>query len=178
MSLDDSSRIDSKVQNSSPLTSESPALNPQADQNRRYPLRSRKELDRFSFTKPSTNVVYPISDFVSYHRLSKAHLGFALQLSFMSIPSHFQEDLEDPKWKSAMVEEMKAPQKNSTWEMIEFPMGKKTIGCKWVFSEKYQANGTINIYKARLVPKGYGIDYQETFAPVDKMNTIKIILKV
>ena len=61
-------------------------------------------------------------------------------------------------------------------------MGKKTIGCKWVFSEKYKANGTIDIYKARLVAKGYtqiyGIDYQETFVLVAKMNTIKIILKV
>ena len=110
----DSSRIDYEVQNSLPLTSESTTLNPQADQRRRYPLRSYKELDKFGFSKPSSNVVYPISVFVSYHRLCKAHLGFALQLSSMTFPSHFQEALEDPKWKSAMVEEMKALQKNCT----------------------------------------------------------------
>ena len=114
MPSDDPSKIDSEVQNSSPLTSESIALNPQSDQRRRYPLCSHKEPDKFGFSKPSSNVVYPISDFVSYHRLSKAHLGFALQFSSMSIPSHFQEALEDPKWKSAMVEEMKAFQKNCT----------------------------------------------------------------
>ena len=180
MPSDDSSRIDSEIQNSSPLTSESIALNHQADQRRWYPLRSHKELDRFGFWKPSSNVVYPISDFVSYHRLSKAHLGFALQLSFTSIPSHFQEALEDPKWKSIMVEEMKALQKNCTWEMVELPMGKKTIGCKWVFSMKYKSDGTIDRYKARLVAKGYvqnyEIDYQETFAPVAKMNTFRVIL--
>ena len=88
MPSDDSSRIDSKVQNSSPLTSKSTALKPQVDQSRRYPLRSHKELDSFGFSKPSSNVVYPISNFVSYHWLSKAHLDFALQLSSMSIPSH------------------------------------------------------------------------------------------
>ena len=75
----------------------------------------------------------------------------------MSIPSHFQEALEDPKWKSVMVEEMKALQ------MVDLPMGKKTIGCKWVFSVKYKSDGTIDRYKARLVAKGYaqtyGIDY-------------------
>ena len=61
----------------------------------------------------------------------------------MSIPSHFQEALEDLKWISAMVEEMKALQKNCTWEMVELSMGKKTIECKWVFLVKYKSNGTI-----------------------------------
>ena len=77
----------------------------------------------------------------------------------MSIPSHFQEALEDPKWKSAMVEEMKAFQKNCTWEMVELPIGKKTIGCKWVFSVKYKSDGTIDRYKARLVAKEYAHTY-------------------
>ena len=105
---DDSSRIDYEVQKFSPLMSKSTALKPQDDQSRRYPLRSRKEPDRFGISKPSSNVVYPISNLVSYHCLSKAHHGFALQLSFVSNPRHFQKALEDPKWKSAMVEEMKA----------------------------------------------------------------------
>ena len=100
----------------------------------------------------------------------------------MSIPSHFQEALEDPKWKFAMVEEMKALQKNSTWEMVELPMGKKIIGCKWVFLMKYKSDGTIDGYKARLVAKGYtqtyGIDYQETFAPIAKMDIVIIILSL
>ena len=64
--------------------------------------------------------------------------------------------------------------------MVELPIGKKTIGCKSVFSVKYNSNGTINRYKARLVAKGYaqtyGIDYQKTFAPIAKMNNVKVIL--
>ena len=57
-------------------------------------------------------------------------------------------------------------------------MGKKAIRCKWVFSMKYKLDGTINRYKARLVAKGYtqtyGINYQETFALVAKMNIIRV----
>ena len=73
----------------------------------------------------------------------------------MSILSLFQEALKDPKWKSAMVEEMKALQKHSTWEMVELPQENKIVGCKWMFSVKYKSNETIDGYKTRLVAKGY-----------------------
>jgi Reverse transcriptase (RNA-dependent DNA polymerase) len=81
-----------------------------------------------------------------------------------------------------MKEELKALKKNKAWVIVQLPKGKKLVGCKWVYKIKYNSNGTIERYKARLVTKGYtqtyGIDYQEIFAPVVKMNTVRILLSI
>ncbi|RVW66512.1 Retrovirus-related Pol polyprotein from transposon RE1 [Vitis vinifera] len=97
-------------------------------------------------------------------------------------PNSENEALTDEKWKQAMNVEMEALEKNKTWELVKLPTGKKPVGCKWVYTVKYKADGSIERYKARLVAKGYtqtyGIDYQETFAPVAKMNTVRVLLSL
>ena len=81
-----------------------------------------------------------------------------------------------------MDQEINALEKNHTWEVMPLPYGKTTIGSKWVFKVKLRANGELKSYKAKLVAKGYnqkfGIDYDETFSPVVKMNTIRCLLVV
>jgi hypothetical protein len=81
-----------------------------------------------------------------------------------------------------MDEEMIALDANKTWELVPLPKRKKAIGCKWVYKVKHNSNGNISRYKARLVAKGYaqthGIDYEETFALVAKMTTVKAVIAV
>ena len=81
-----------------------------------------------------------------------------------------------------MDEEMQALIKNQTWEAVNMRRGIKPIGCRWFFNVKYNTNGQIEIYKARLVTKGYTqtseVDYKETFASVAKMNTFGILISL
>lgn len=75
-----------------------------------------------------------------------------------------------------MEEEMRTLEKNQTWELVDLPRGKTSVGCRWALAVKHKADGSVKRYKIRLVAKGYtqtfSIDYQKTFAPVAKMNSI------
>src|SRR3954464_12702886 len=76
-----------------------------------------------------------------------------------------------------MNEELQASKKNNTWELVPLPAGKRTVGCKWVYTVKQTPEGNVDRYKTRLVAKGYsqmyGIDYDESFAPVANMSTVR-----
>jgi hypothetical protein len=95
-------------------------------------------------------------------------------------PTYFEQAVGNPKWDNAMDEKMVTLDANVTWEFVVLPKDKKTIGCKWVYKVKHIANGSVNKYKTRLVTKGYaqtyGIDFEETYSPVAKMRTIRIII--
>lgn len=86
------------------------------------------------------------------------------------------------KWKQAMDEELQSINENKTWNLTELPHNKKAIGCKWVYKLKFDDQGNISRYKARLVAQGfsqkYGEDYDEVFAPVARTTTLRILLSV
>jgi hypothetical protein len=79
-----------------------------------------------------------------------------------------------------MDEKMATLDANAIWESIVLPEDKKVIGCKWAYKVKHNENGSVSRYKARLVAKGYaqtyGIDYEETYSPIAKMTTTKVII--
>ncbi|GAU34785.1 hypothetical protein TSUD_205890 [Trifolium subterraneum] len=97
-------------------------------------------------------------------------------------PRTVKQALQDPKWLSAMTTEFEALKNNHTWNLVPLPQNRTAIGCKWVFRTKENPDGTINKYKARLVAKGFhqiqGFDFNETFSPVIKPITIRLILSL
>jgi len=80
----------------------------------------------------------------------------------------------------AMKDEINSIEKKDTWELATLPSGHQAIGVKWVYKVKKNANGEVERYKARLVAKGYkqkhGVDYEEVFAPVARLETILLLV--
>jgi hypothetical protein len=117
-----------------------------------------------------------------YNEYMAHHYAYMARVAEVREPESYEEAAEDANWRTAMEEEMRALAENETWDLVDAPKGVKQIGCRWVYKVKYNADGTINRYKARLVAKGYaqkhGIDYDETFAPIAKMTTVRVLLAV
>lgn len=95
-------------------------------------------------------------------------------------PVYFEEAVRSENWRQAMDSEISSIEKNGTWLLTDLPKGAKSIGVKWVYKTKLNQHGDIEKYKARLVAKGYtqehGIDYEEVYAPVARMDTVRMIL--
>ncbi|GKU99221.1 hypothetical protein SLEP1_g12096 [Rubroshorea leprosula] len=95
-------------------------------------------------------------------------------------PLTYEEVVKEEKWQKAMAEEIGSIERNQTWELTDFLEGHKTSGVKWIYKTKLKKNGKVDKFKARLVAKGYkqefGIDYQEAFSPVARMDTIRLVI--
>ncbi|WJZ88956.1 hypothetical protein VitviT2T_008211 [Vitis vinifera] len=102
--------------------------------------------------------------------------------SLIAEPRTVKQVFQDPNWKLAMEQEYQALLKNQTWSLVPPPSNAKIIGCKWVFKLKHKPDGSIDRYKAQLVAQGfhqtYGIDFFETFSPVVKPCTIRLVLSI
>nr|BAA78425.1 polyprotein [Arabidopsis thaliana]BAK41505.1 polyprotein [Arabidopsis thaliana]BAK41506.1 polyprotein [Arabidopsis thaliana]BAK41508.1 polyprotein [Arabidopsis thaliana]BAK41509.1 polyprotein [Arabidopsis thaliana] len=109
--------------------------------------------------------------------------SLAVSLAAESEPRTAIQALKDERWRNAMGSEINAQIGNHTWDLVPPPPSHVTIvGCRWIFTKKYNSDGSLNRYKARLVAKGYnqrpGLDYVETFSPVIKSTSIRIVLGV
>jgi hypothetical protein len=97
-------------------------------------------------------------------------------------PNSLDESLADVDWRQAMQLEHDALMKNKTWHLVPPQKGMNIIGCKWVYKVKRKVDGSLDRYKARLIAKGfkqqYGIDYEDTFSPIVKAATIRIIMSI
>ncbi|XP_066969103.1 uncharacterized protein [Macrobrachium rosenbergii] len=136
-------------------------------QNRRYPLRDRKRKE------------FP--DFEMYSTFSYCNAVF---------DDHFEPDTvsqalkgkDSIYWKKAMNEEIQSYIENNVWDLVDKPVGKKVVKCKWVFKIKRNCDGDVAKFKARLVAVGcsqkYGIDFLDTYAPVVRYSMLRLFFSL
>jgi len=114
--------------------------------------------------------------------LSQHVSGLLHALLTTSEPRGFKTVAKNPAWLAAMDEELNALRENCTWDLVPQPPKTNIVGSKWVFRMKYQSDGSIDRLKARLVAKGYtqlpGLDYTDTFSPVVKASTVRVVLSL
>ena len=95
-------------------------------------------------------------------------------------PKKVEDALKDSDWVTAMQEELNEFERNKVWQLVPRPKNRSVVGTKWVFRNKTDSDGVVIRNKARLVAKGYsqqeGIDYDETFAHVARLESIRMFL--
>jgi hypothetical protein len=118
-------------------------------------------------------------------RSARLHAAREILLLDSDEPATHAKAMMDPdskKWQSAMRSEIDSMGDNQVWNLVDPPDGVKAIECKLIYKKKKDMDGNVHIYKALLVTKGFrqvqGVDYDETFAPVVMLKSIRIILAI
>lgn len=137
-------------------------------------------LSRSHLTSKLTS--HPLHVVLSYDRFTHKHKQFVLNVSVSYKPLFYHQAIQFDHWKVAMNEEIAAMERTHRWSIVPLPHGSHAIGCKWIYKAKHKADGSIDIYKARLVANGYsqqeGVDFLDTFSPVVKIVTVKLLLSL
>ena len=120
------------------------------------------------------------------NRIRKPPQRYARQVTYLpdepTTYTQAMKSVDSDLWTKAMNEEMESLKRNGTWEEVELPQGRKIVDCKWVFKVKQKADGSVERYKARVVAKGfsqqYGTDYDETYAPVARYDSFRLLIAI
>jgi hypothetical protein len=136
--------------------------------------------------QPNFRVVVPIVDPPANARIIT--FEECVQIAEVDIPNEprtLKQAMNRPdwlQWKAACDAEHASLMRHNTWSLVQLPAGKVPIDCRWVFKRKFKADGTLGRYKARLVAKGFtqrfGVDYDETFAPVARAESIRTLIAI
>ncbi|KAL4581705.1 hypothetical protein LXL04_006232 [Taraxacum kok-saghyz] len=133
-------------------------------------------------SRPSAPTRHPMVTRTQTNSLKPKTFTSTLSSSDPIESSTFKQAVTSPCWQEAMKCEYDALMKNKTWKLVPCPSNVNVVGCKWIYRIKRKLDGSIDRYKARLVAQGYsqaaGIDYFETFSPVIKPTTIRLVLSL
>ncbi|KAJ9545073.1 hypothetical protein OSB04_024780 [Centaurea solstitialis] len=112
----------------------------------------------------------------------KQIFNLSVTTDISSIPRSIAQAMCDPHWRAAMDTEMAAILSNYTWDLVPKPSDTNIVGNRWLFRHKFDSNGRLERYKARLVAQGFsqqpGLDFDDTFSPVVKPATIRTVLSI
>jgi len=99
-----------------------------------------------------------------------------------SKPSSYEEATNQQVWQDAMVEEHNSIMRNDVWEIVSRLEGKSVLTSRWLYKVKHAVDGNVEKYKARFVARGFsqreGVDYEETFAPVARYSSIRVVISI
>ncbi|KAL0734174.1 hypothetical protein Bca4012_010384 [Brassica carinata] len=127
-------------------------------------------------------VEHPPQAVCSFAQYPEEHYAFQVSLDESYVPRSYEEAMLIQEWRDSVNAEADAMIKNNTWYESALPKGKRAVSSRWIFTIKYLPNGQIDRRKTRLVARGftqtYGEDYIDTFAPVAKLHTIRIVLSL
>ena len=140
---------------------------------------------------PDPPSLAPILPTTSSHPMqTRSKSGIFKKKSFNTIttnylqtePPNYTIASKIPEWQQAMASEFEALTRQKTWSLVSSSSPQNVVGCRWVYKIKRNPNGSVSRYKARLVAKGFhqqaGVNYDETFSPVVKPPTVRIILSL
>jgi hypothetical protein len=135
---------------------------------------------RVQVDHPASRIIGDLNEHTTWSRVRNnshfAHAAFVATFESKDI----RHALSDHNWVNSMHEELENFERNHVWELVDPPPGCKPIGTKWVWKNKEGEKGEVVRNKSRLVAQGFsqkeGIDYEETFAPVARLEAIRILL--
>jgi hypothetical protein len=140
----------------------------------------REPPQRVQVDHPALRIICDMNERTTRSRVRNnshfAHVAFVATFE----PKDIRHALSDHNWVNSMHEELENFERNQVWELVYSPPGCKSIGTKWVWKNKEGEKGEVVRNKSRLVAQGFsqkeGIDYEETFAPVARLEAIRILL--
>ena len=156
-----------------------PAAQPAANQ----PRALSREMRRLQDALHSGPKYHAPSTVANFALIAHSKASHSTNGSVESDPTTYKAAVNSSQvqlWRAAMDSEMASLDKAGTFTLVPLPAHRSAIGCKWVFKTKRGADGAVTKHKARLVAKGflqrYGVDYDETYAPVARFPSIRVIL--